>query len=124
MSLCASDSSSSKINFVTKEWNLVEQIKLYKDCGKCFFFLTLGVYCCGPCPVKAVREGEVGIKYDAPFVFSEVNADLVYWILHPDGERTRASVNSTTVGRNISTKGVYGDYREDITANYKYPEGI
>lgn len=88
------------------------------------FFLTLGVYCCGPCPVKAVREGEVGMKYDAPFVFSEVNADMVYWIVHPDGERTRASVNHTTVGRNISTKSVYGDYREDITANYKYPEGI
>ncbi|KAK3548442.1 hypothetical protein QTP70_013131 [Hemibagrus guttatus] len=82
-----------------------------------------GVYCCGPCPVKAVREGEVGIKYDAPFIFSEVNADMVYWIVHPDGERTRVSVNRTNVGRNISTKSVYGDYREDITANYKYPEG-
>ncbi|KAM9481228.1 protein-glutamine gamma-glutamyltransferase 2-like [Clarias gariepinus] len=82
-----------------------------------------GVYCCGPCPVKAVREGEVGIKYDAPFVFSEVNADMVYWIIHSDGERRRAFVNHTTVGRNISTKSVYGDYREDITANYKYPEG-
>lgn len=66
----------------------------------------------------------MGMKYDAPFVFSEVNADMVYWIVHPDGEKTRVSVNSTTVGRNISTKSVYGDYREDITANYKYPEGI
>ncbi|XP_058244165.1 protein-glutamine gamma-glutamyltransferase 2 [Hemibagrus wyckioides] len=82
-----------------------------------------GVYCCGPCPVKAVREGEVGIKYDTPFIFSEVNADMVYWIVHPDGKRTRMSVNHTNVGRNISTKSVYGDYREDITANYKYPEG-
>ncbi|GAA6101797.1 protein-glutamine gamma-glutamyltransferase 2 [Tachysurus ichikawai] len=82
-----------------------------------------GVYCCGPCPVKAVREGDMGIKYDARFVFSEVNADVVYWIVHPDKERTRVSVNHTNVGRNISTKSVYGDYREDITANYKYPEG-
>lgn len=64
------------------------------------------------------------MKYDAPFVFSEVNADMVYWIVHPNGERTQVSVNSTTVGRNISTKSVYGDYREDITANYKHPEGI
>ncbi|XP_007249233.3 protein-glutamine gamma-glutamyltransferase 2 [Astyanax mexicanus] len=82
-----------------------------------------GVFCCGPCPVQAVREGEVGMKYDAPFVFSEVNADLVCWIVHPDGERTQASLNSGTVGKNISTKSVNGDYREDITANYKYPEG-
>lgn len=66
----------------------------------------------------------MGIKYDARFVFSEVNADVVYWIVHPDKERTRVSVNHTNVGRNISTKSVYGDYREDITANYKYPEGI
>lgn len=49
---------------------------------------------------------------------------MVYWIIHSDGERRQAFVNRTTVGRNISTKSVYGDYREDITANYKYPEGI
>ncbi|KAG5273605.1 hypothetical protein AALO_G00153350 [Alosa alosa] len=82
-----------------------------------------GVYCCGPCPVRAIREGEVGVKYDAPFIFAEVNADLAFWVVHPDGERTQASVNKRTVGRNISTKSVYGDYREDITAHYKYPEG-
>ncbi|XP_067090640.1 protein-glutamine gamma-glutamyltransferase 2 [Osmerus mordax] len=82
-----------------------------------------GVYCCGPCPVRAVREGNVGVKYDAAFVFSEVNADLVYWVVRPDGQRSRASLSSRTVGRNISTKSVYGDYREDVTSHYKYPEG-
>ncbi|XP_056622240.1 protein-glutamine gamma-glutamyltransferase 2 isoform X2 [Triplophysa dalaica] len=82
-----------------------------------------GVFCCGPCPVHAVKEGELGLKYDAPFVFSEVNADLVVWIVHPDGERSKVSQNSKIVGQNISTKSVYGDFREDITANYKYPEG-
>lgn len=73
--------------------------------------------------MRAIREGEVGMKYDAPFIFAEVNADLAFWIVHPDGERTKASVNQKTVGRKISTKSVYGDYREDITAHYKYPEG-
>ncbi|XP_055029323.2 protein-glutamine gamma-glutamyltransferase 2 [Misgurnus anguillicaudatus] len=82
-----------------------------------------GVFCCGPCPVQAVKEGELGLKYDTPFVFSEVNADLVVWMVHPDGKRTRVSQNSKTVGKKISTKSVYGDTREDITANYKYPEG-
>uniref|UniRef100_A0A671SD10 protein-glutamine gamma-glutamyltransferase n=1 Tax=Sinocyclocheilus anshuiensis TaxID=1608454 RepID=A0A671SD10_9TELE len=82
-----------------------------------------GVFCCGPCPVHAVKEGEVGLKYDTPFVFSEVNADLVVWIVHPDGERIQVSQNSKVIGRNISTKSVYGDFTEDITANYKYPEG-
>ncbi|XP_042631268.1 protein-glutamine gamma-glutamyltransferase 2-like isoform X2 [Cyprinus carpio] len=82
-----------------------------------------GVFCCGPCPVRAVKEGEVGLKYDTPFVFSEVNADLIVWIVHPDGERIQVSQNSKVIGRNISTKSVSGDFREDITANYKYPEG-
>ena len=73
--------------------------------------------------MRAVREGNVGVKYDAAFVFSEVNADLVYWVVRPDGRRSQASLSSRTVGRNISTKSVYGDYREDITSHYKYPEG-
>ncbi|KAL4657032.1 protein-glutamine gamma-glutamyltransferase 2-like [Arapaima gigas] len=82
-----------------------------------------GVFCCGPCPVNAIKEGEVGVKYDAAFVFSEVNADLACWIIHKDGQRTQASLHHGTVGRNISTKSVYGEQREDITSLYKYPEG-
>ena len=74
--------------------------------------------------MRAVREGNLGVKYDAAFVFSEVNADLVYWLVGPDGQRSQASLSSHTVGRNISTKSVYGDYREDITSHYKYPEGV
>ncbi|KPP75236.1 protein-glutamine gamma-glutamyltransferase 2-like [Scleropages formosus] len=82
-----------------------------------------GVFCCGPCPVKAIKEGEVEVKYDTAFVFSEVNADLACWIIHEDGQRTQASLHHGTVGRNISTKSVYGEQREDITSLYKYPEG-
>lgn len=33
------------------------------------------------------------------------------------------SVDERTVGRNISTKSIYGDFREDVTLQYKYPEG-
>ena len=32
---------------------------------------------CGPCPIKAVRKGEIGIGYDTAFVYAEVNADVV-----------------------------------------------
>ncbi|XP_066541693.1 protein-glutamine gamma-glutamyltransferase 2 [Hoplias malabaricus] len=82
-----------------------------------------GVFCCGPCPVRAVKEGDIGMKYDAPFVFSEVNADVIYWFVHSNGKRTQTSLDSSTVGRNISTKSAHGEDREDITAEYKYPEG-
>lgn len=82
-----------------------------------------GVFCCGPCPVRAVRDGEVGVKYDAPFIFSEINADVVHWIVGEDGQRQRVYLDRNAVGRNISTKSVFGEGREDVTENYKYPEG-
>lgn len=31
-----------------------------------------GMYCCGPAPLAAIREGQVYHKYDTPFVFAEV----------------------------------------------------
>lgn len=31
-----------------------------------------GSFCCGPASVTAIRDGQVYLKYDAPFVFAEV----------------------------------------------------
>uniref|UniRef100_A0A8C2SW20 Protein-glutamine gamma-glutamyltransferase 2 n=1 Tax=Coturnix japonica TaxID=93934 RepID=A0A8C2SW20_COTJA len=81
-----------------------------------------GVYCCGPAPVKAIKEGDLQVQYDIPFVFAEVNADVVYWIVQSDGKQ-RKSTHSSVVGKKISTKSVGRDSREDITHTYKYPEG-
>lgn len=39
---------------------------------------------CGPCPVKAIKEGDVYLNYDAPFIFSEVNGDKVFWMVSKD----------------------------------------
>lgn len=36
-------------------------------------------YQCGPTSVIAVKRGDVKIAYDGGFVFSEVNADKVFW---------------------------------------------
>ncbi|XP_023277099.1 protein-glutamine gamma-glutamyltransferase 2-like [Seriola lalandi dorsalis] len=85
--------------------------------------LSDGEFCCGPCPVTAIKEGNLRVKYDAPFVFAEVNADIVYWMVKPDGQRQKIKVNESGVGMNISTKSVYGNRREDVTLQYKYPEG-
>ncbi|KAM9753266.1 protein-glutamine gamma-glutamyltransferase 2 [Menidia menidia] len=81
-----------------------------------------GEFCCGPCPVAALREGDLGLRYDAAFVFAEVNADIVYWTLR-DGRRQKIRVEQSAVGRNISTKSPHSDSREDLTLLYKYPEG-
>ncbi|KAG7522383.1 protein-glutamine gamma-glutamyltransferase 2-like [Solea senegalensis] len=85
--------------------------------------LSDGVFCCGPCPVKAIKEGNVEVKYDTPFVFAEVNADIIVWLVRQNGERQKLSVDESGVGKNISTKCVHSDCREDVTAHYKYPEG-
>ncbi|CAN9512383.1 unnamed protein product [Ophioblennius macclurei] len=80
------------------------------------------VYCCGPVPVRAIKEGELAFKYDAPFVFAEVNADIVTFMKKKDGSVSNVTTTSV-VGQKISTKRVGSDDREDITHLYKYPEG-
>ncbi|NXE57283.1 TGM2 glutamyltransferase, partial [Casuarius casuarius] len=71
---------------------------------------------------QAVKEAELQLRYDIPFVFAEVNADVVYWVVTQDGSEKRTT-HSSFVGKNISTKSVGRDSREDITHLYKYPEG-
>ncbi|XP_059916972.1 protein-glutamine gamma-glutamyltransferase 2-like isoform X5 [Gadus macrocephalus] len=82
-----------------------------------------GMFRCGPCPLKAIKEGDLNVKFDVPFVFAEVNADIINWEIRPDGQRKQLSSNSAKVGRNISTKSPYSNEREDITHQYKYQEG-
>lgn len=87
-----------------------------------FWHFPSGVYCCGPIPVRAIKEGELTFKYDAPFVFAEVNADVINFMKKKDGSISKVT-NTTSVGQKISTKSVGSDTREDITHLYKYPEG-
>ncbi|XP_072371647.1 protein-glutamine gamma-glutamyltransferase 2-like [Scyliorhinus torazame] len=82
-----------------------------------------GIYCCGPAPVKAIKNGNVNLKFDTPFVFAEVNADFASWVVCNDGTKKQIGVNHRLIGRKISTKAVGSDEREDITHNYKYEEG-
>ena len=32
-----------------------------------------GLMACGPCPVKAIKEGNLHVPYDGKFIFSEVS---------------------------------------------------
>ncbi|XP_066519605.1 protein-glutamine gamma-glutamyltransferase 2 [Hoplias malabaricus] len=82
-----------------------------------------GVFCCGPVPVRAIKEGELTFKYDAPFVFAEVNADVEEFLKYKDGSTQKIKTYTSQVGYKISTKSVGSDEREDITHLYKYPEG-
>ncbi|OXB83256.1 UNVERIFIED_CONTAM: hypothetical protein H355_002008 [Colinus virginianus] len=97
--------------------------------GQCWVFsgvLTTGIFQCGPCPLKAVKDGDVYLPYDSKFVYAEVNADKVYWRVKMENgknEYTKLGVESQSVGASISTKAVGQNRREDITWEYKFPEG-
>ncbi|XP_064416453.1 protein-glutamine gamma-glutamyltransferase K [Latimeria chalumnae] len=82
-----------------------------------------GTYCCGPASLRAIKNGLVFLKYDAPFIFAEVNCDRIYWQRKADGTFEKFDVVKNAVGHKISTKAVGSDEREDITHLYKYQEG-
>uniref|UniRef100_A0A8C6S4U6 Protein-glutamine gamma-glutamyltransferase 2 n=1 Tax=Neogobius melanostomus TaxID=47308 RepID=A0A8C6S4U6_9GOBI len=82
-----------------------------------------GVFCCGPAPVKAIKEGDLTMKYDTPFIFAEVNADVVEKVQLPNGNVVEISSSTKRVGKCISTKSVGSNRRHDITHKYKYTEG-
>uniref|UniRef100_A0A7N8WK93 Protein-glutamine gamma-glutamyltransferase K n=1 Tax=Mastacembelus armatus TaxID=205130 RepID=A0A7N8WK93_9TELE len=82
-----------------------------------------GTYCCGPASLAAVRNGQVYLKHDCPFVFAEVNSDKIYWQRNVNGTFSQIHSEKKIVGHCISTKAVGSDERSDITNLYKYPEG-
>uniref|UniRef100_A0A8B9V7L0 protein-glutamine gamma-glutamyltransferase n=1 Tax=Anas zonorhyncha TaxID=75864 RepID=A0A8B9V7L0_9AVES len=83
-----------------------------------------GIYQCGPASRNAIKEGDVELDYDCPFVFAEVNADRMYWNYDPaTGKKTLIFSKTTTIGQFISTKAVGRDDRVDVTSDYKYEEG-
>uniref|UniRef100_A0A8C5PZ60 protein-glutamine gamma-glutamyltransferase n=1 Tax=Leptobrachium leishanense TaxID=445787 RepID=A0A8C5PZ60_9ANUR len=86
--------------------------------------LSGGIFCCGPTSVKAVKEGDIHLDYDGPFVYAEVNADVISWVVNPNtSEKEQFYQDSNGVGRFISTKSVGSYKRMDVTNHYKYEEG-
>nr|XP_005999060.1 PREDICTED: protein-glutamine gamma-glutamyltransferase 4 [Latimeria chalumnae] len=86
-----------------------------------------GVFQCGPSPLPAIKSGEVHLEYDTRFVYAEVNADKIVWLVkHPSTareKRIKLRKNAKAVGKHISTKAVGRNEREDITTQYKFHEG-
>ncbi|NXT02178.1 EPB42 protein, partial [Jacana jacana] len=78
---------------------------------------------CGPAPVKAIKEGDTDINYDVCYFFTAINAKCQVWIQKADDTLKPAFGGTKYTGNNISTKSVGSERCEDITHNYKYPEG-
>ncbi|XP_041040322.1 coagulation factor XIII A chain-like [Carcharodon carcharias] len=82
-----------------------------------------GMFRCGPASVNAIKHGQVYFPYDAPFIYAEVNSDVVYWNRQKDGSLIKGNVKTDEVGMLILTQEIGSDGRKDITDQYKYPEG-
>lgn len=78
-----------------------------------------GVFCCGPAPVKAIRNRRIDLIYDVPFVYAEVNAD-VHTIILGQGKVLSFSKDTEKVGAIICTKSVGCPRMQNITGDYKY----
>uniref|UniRef100_H9GUX8 Transglutaminase-like domain-containing protein n=1 Tax=Anolis carolinensis TaxID=28377 RepID=H9GUX8_ANOCA len=86
--------------------------------------LSSNIFQCGPASLVAIKEGDVDLGYDCPFVFAEVNADEVTWILDKDTQSVKkAATDIRSVGKYLSTKAVGSFARLDVTDAYKYSEG-
>ncbi|CAM9106491.1 unnamed protein product [Lampetra fluviatilis] len=53
----------------------------------------------------------------------QVNGDRVYWVWGKDWRFHKVYTDTSVIGKDISTKAVGSMRREDITLQYKFPEG-
>ncbi|XP_063071206.1 transglutaminase 5, like [Engraulis encrasicolus] len=80
-----------------------------------------GIFRCGPAPVRAVRDKQLSMAYDVPFVFAEMNAEVHTFIVR-NGESFLVDTDSDRVGALICTKAIGSSTAKDITATYKAKE--
>ncbi|XP_042349937.1 transglutaminase 5, like [Plectropomus leopardus] len=78
-----------------------------------------GVFCCGPAPVKAIKDRRIDLFFDIPFVYAEVNADVHSFVVS-DGRVVSHSKDTKRVGSFICTKAISFPRYQNITGDYKY----
>jgi len=84
-----------------------------------------GLMACGPCPVKAIKEGNLHVPYDGKFIFSEVNGDKCYWVQNYRGKFELRKVEHSGIGTAILTKALGKGNRAgvDLRNDYKVADG-
>ncbi|XP_075702959.1 protein 4.2-like [Rhinoderma darwinii] len=87
------------------------------------YSVTGQLYCSGPAPVRAIKDGHVDLNYDTKLIFSMVYTDTVSLVRDSQGHFRKAFSKIRHVGDGISTKSVRSDVQDDITLHYKYPKG-
>lgn len=52
-----------------------------------------------------------------------MNGDRVYWTVETDGSFTKANMDKNAIGAFVYTKALGSNFRDDVTYEYKHPEG-
>ncbi|XP_018419794.1 PREDICTED: erythrocyte membrane protein band 4.2-like [Nanorana parkeri] len=81
------------------------------------------LYCDGPAPVRAIREGFVDLNYDTKLIYAKVVTDTVTWVRNSDGFFKKAFSSTRHVGDGMVTKSVACNLEDDLTYEYKHPKG-
>uniref|UniRef100_A0A3B3UH76 Transglutaminase 5, like n=1 Tax=Poecilia latipinna TaxID=48699 RepID=A0A3B3UH76_9TELE len=79
-----------------------------------------GVFCCGPAPVKGIRNQRTDLIYDIPFVYAAVNADVHTIILSSHDQVVGFSKDTERIGSLICTKAIGYPRVQNITGDYKW----
>lgn len=81
------------------------------------------MFCCGPAPVKAIKDRRIDLFYDIPFVYAEVNAD-VHSIVVSEDRVLSYSKDTEKVGSLICTKAIGHLREQNITRDYKFTRSM
>ncbi|XP_073462407.1 protein 4.2-like [Aquarana catesbeiana] len=81
------------------------------------------LFCSGPAPVRAIKEGFVDLNYDTYLIYSKVVTETVNWVRNSDGFFKKAFSSTRQVGDGMSTKSVGCNHEDNITREYKHPKG-
>lgn len=46
---------------------------------------TLGIRRTGPCSVSSLKKGDLGFRWDSPYIRSSINGNKNHWLVYPDG---------------------------------------
>ncbi|XP_048870710.1 coagulation factor XIII A chain-like [Brienomyrus brachyistius] len=82
-----------------------------------------GYHRSGPASVYAIKQGMICYPFDASYMFSEVNSDVIVHRREQDNRLTKLFVDHDFAGEKVLTKQIGQNIWTDITNQYKYPTG-
>lgn len=54
-------------------------------CSSCIHLFSPGIRRTGPCSVSSLKKGDLGFRWDSPYIHSSINGNKNHWLVYPDG---------------------------------------